>query len=234
VSHPIYGDIPYLGLDGGFDLDYMPVLPPGAVRGNPHRQRFCPHCRPPKYFYVDEAIICGRCGMPFVFSAQQQRLWYEEFGFWLTSTATHCEDCRRERRATRRLQRRLAEAIHAVDHQPDDPSAHLELAEAAITHIVRTGTGNTDRAIHAARRAIKLDPRLYAARYWEARAQELAGRPDHAIEGYSRFIETARHIRRRSIRKLFDDASRRHGELRARSEFSNVKSGADCSDEHFG
>ncbi|MBF9131346.1 zinc-ribbon domain containing protein [Plantactinospora sp. S1510] len=217
-AHPRYGDIPYRDTAGGYDLDYRPALPAGAVRGDPHRQRdFCNHCQPPRYFYLDEERTCVECGRGFVFGATEQRFWYERLGFQIESVPIRCPACRRADRSRRRLQRRLAEATDAARRQPDDALAQLVLTAATVEHVCGLGTGSLDSAIRAARKAVRLDPNLHLAHYWEARAQELADRRDKAIEAYGQFIDAARHSKRRSTRQLLDDALRRRADLQARS-----------------
>jgi hypothetical protein len=218
VPHPRYGRIPYWGVARGYDLDYRPPLPPGAVRGDPHRQRdFCSHCQPPRYFYVDEEKTCVQCGKEFVFGAKEQHFWYERLGFQIESVAIRCPGCRRAQRAERRLQRRLAEATAAAQRRPDDALAHLALAEAVVEHVAGLGTGTIDLAIDAARRAARLEPSLHVARYWEARAHELAGHDRQATAALDMFIEAARGSRRHLIRKLVDDARQRMAGLQHRS-----------------
>ncbi len=39
-------------------------------------------------------LRCERCGEEFWFSANEQRVWYEEWGFWIDSVPKHCAACR--------------------------------------------------------------------------------------------------------------------------------------------
>src|SRR5262245_5791275 len=66
-----------------------------AVRADPDRQN-CSIC--PRYWYVDAIFPCDRCESEFTFSAAEQRVWYEEYGFWIDSLPRHCLTCRRELR----------------------------------------------------------------------------------------------------------------------------------------
>ncbi len=49
----------------------------------------------PRYWYVDATIHCGSCGVDFCFAADEQRVWYEEYAFWIDSFPKCCKDCRR-------------------------------------------------------------------------------------------------------------------------------------------
>jgi hypothetical protein len=75
---------------GSLRIDYG-----SAVPADPERQN-CSIC--PRYWYVDTIFPCDRCGSAFAFTAAEQRVWYEEYGFWIDSLPKHCLDCRRELR----------------------------------------------------------------------------------------------------------------------------------------
>lgn len=82
-----------------------------AVRSNPDKQNrsICP-----RYWYVDAFFLCDRCGSEFLFSAAEQRVWYEEYGFWVDSIPKHCLPCRRERRELRAARREYDESVERV------------------------------------------------------------------------------------------------------------------------
>ncbi|MBK8597364.1 MAG: zinc-ribbon domain-containing protein [Holophagales bacterium] len=118
--HPVYGEVPIVpgpGASGGtgrlwlYDPDYRPDLPSGAVRGDPRRQLFC--CDVPRYFYVDLDRTCRDCGAPFVFSAREQKHWYETLGFRLDASAVRCLPCRRAFRRDKGIGRALSDASRA-------------------------------------------------------------------------------------------------------------------------
>ncbi len=105
-QHPLYGKIPLIPsthstADGRtytfyeYDLNYAPDMPRGAVRGNIRQQNLCFQCNVPKYFYVDEDKTYIQCGEAFVFSAREQKFWYETLKFYGTSEAIRCPECRR-------------------------------------------------------------------------------------------------------------------------------------------
>jgi Probable zinc-ribbon domain len=73
-----------------------------AVRATPERQN-CSVC--PRHWYVDMIFPCDRCGGEFAFTAAEQRVWYEEYGFWIDSLPKHCLECRRELRELKAARR---------------------------------------------------------------------------------------------------------------------------------
>ncbi len=110
VSHPLFGEIPMIekttiGFNGkknktwGYDPDYKPKLPKNAVAGNIREQMFCHMCHTPKYFYVDIERECVQCNQLFVFSAKEQKYWYETLKFNFHSSAIRCVSCRRKQRS---------------------------------------------------------------------------------------------------------------------------------------
>lgn len=87
-----------------------------AVRADVSRQN-CSVC--PRYWYVDATFGCAACGRSFSFSADEQRAWYEEYGFWVDSRPKNCVACRRELRNRKRLRQEydseVARAIESGD-----------------------------------------------------------------------------------------------------------------------
>ena len=85
-----------------------------AVRADPERQN-CSIC--PRYWYVDTIFPCDRCESEFAFSAAEQRIWYEEYGFWIDSLPKHCLECRRALRdlkaARQEYDRSIEEALRS-------------------------------------------------------------------------------------------------------------------------
>ncbi len=62
------------------------------------------HAQPPcigfPAFYVDRPFRCRDCGAQEVWTAKQQKWWFETIGAHLDSGAARCMPCRRQRRAT--------------------------------------------------------------------------------------------------------------------------------------
>ncbi|MBK9090023.1 MAG: zinc-ribbon domain-containing protein [Holophagales bacterium] len=196
--HRLFGEVPLLpgpgasGLSGPawtYDPDYRPDLPAGAVRGDPRRQLFC--CEVPRYFYVDADRTCRDCGAPFVFSAREQKHWYETLGFRLDAAAVRCLSCRRVYRRDRGIARALADASRALAEAPLHPPAVLAYARAAVAHAERFGHAPLDGAIAALRALLRHAPAAVEAVYLEGRCAEAAGRPRRAAASYEKFLAVA-------------------------------------------
>lgn len=56
----------------------------------------------PFYAYYNKDMTCADCKTDFVFSADEQRFWYEEKRFPVVSYPKHCLDCRRKRRGRKK------------------------------------------------------------------------------------------------------------------------------------
>jgi hypothetical protein len=100
-------------------LDYQ-----SAVRANVDRQN-CSIC--PRYWYVDATFRCRECGAEFTFSAAEQQVWYEEYGYWIDSLPVHCLECRRKLRARKAIRQEYDRDI-ARALQDDDLEIKKRLA----------------------------------------------------------------------------------------------------------
>ena len=60
----------------------------------------------PRHWYVDATFTCRDCGEEFIFSASEQRFWYEDRHFWIDSLPTRCIPCRKEQRVRLNLRKR--------------------------------------------------------------------------------------------------------------------------------
>ena len=195
-----FGNIPLVerSLDTGYgktveyyqlDLTYKPKLPKGAVAGDPTRQNFCPLCHVPYYYYVDKERMCVQCGKSFIFSAKEQKYWYESLKFYLDSVAIRCLSCRKQRRSEKALAAQISAAQAKLNDSPDDLHALLEDAESRTRYYQKTGKGNLNRAIASARKAIKIWPKAIEAYFWEGLAQTLAGRSEKGQRLFHLFIQ---------------------------------------------
>ena len=191
--HPLYGEIPlieesHVGLNGRTytwwrrDPEFRPQLPPGAVRGNPAAQNYCSAHHVPRYFYVDERHTCVQCGSDFLFSAKEQKFWYETLRFISCSRAIRCPSCRKHKRTDSALRAQLAQALRTLGSSPRDPHACLLLAATTVEYRRRTGQGNLQRAIHACRVVQKEWPEAIESLLLEAKCHLLASRPKPAAQ----------------------------------------------------
>lgn len=82
-----------------------------AKRADVERQNFSVA---PRNWYVDATFRCEHCGGSFVFSADEQRMWYEQYGFYVDSLPMHCQNCRRALRHRRDLRKECDRDITAA------------------------------------------------------------------------------------------------------------------------
>jgi hypothetical protein len=64
----------------------------------------------PPLYYEDIRFKCRDCGAECVWTAEQQRLWYEEWGGPIQSTAIRCRACRQRVRSKKVEQKKRMQA----------------------------------------------------------------------------------------------------------------------------
>jgi hypothetical protein len=76
---------------GAVSIDYAT-----AVRADVTKQDYtvCP-----RHWYIDATFKCRDCDEDFLFSAQEQRFWYEQRRFYVDSQPVRCPECRKKERA---------------------------------------------------------------------------------------------------------------------------------------
>ncbi len=85
-----------------------------ALRAAVNKQN-CSMC--PRYWYVDAVFRCARCDAEFLFSAGEQRAWYEEYGFWVDSYPRRCPVCRRDLRKLKGIRQEYDQSVaHTLRH----------------------------------------------------------------------------------------------------------------------
>jgi hypothetical protein len=65
----------------------------------------------PRPWYIDMTGRCVSCGEEFCWSATEQRLWFETYGFFVDAFAIRCLPCRREQRRVRELRQEYDQTI---------------------------------------------------------------------------------------------------------------------------
>lgn len=91
------------------DIDYAT-----AIRANIELQDYsvCP-----RHWYIDARFRCKACENEFLWPAEEQKTWFEEFGFYVDSRPTLCRECRARRRDALELRRDYdAQVSHARSH----------------------------------------------------------------------------------------------------------------------
>lgn len=76
-------------------------LPRGAIPADPAEQVPNNSYSPPPEYYLDIEFACKECGRKEVWTARQQKWFYEVAKGSLYATAVHCRECRRERKKQR-------------------------------------------------------------------------------------------------------------------------------------
>ncbi|MGV3619175.1 MAG: zinc-ribbon domain containing protein [Archangium sp.] len=117
-----------------------------ATRANTSAQAFCDH--PPHLAYFDERVICRGCNELFVFTASEQRTWFERFKFLVQSKAVRCAKCRRSRREHAKRQTELRRIMKSLDE-----TSAAQLAKAAYALMA---VGSHQKAAVFLRRATNL------------------------------------------------------------------------------
>ncbi|MFN7841462.1 MAG: zinc-ribbon domain containing protein [Pirellula sp.] len=95
-------------------------LPPGAVPADTSKQPPISPYGSPKKFYVDIAFKCRDCGRDEVWSAEQQKWFYEEVKGSLYATAIRCNECRKRLREMKQIQLEKMKAAAKQQSQSPD------------------------------------------------------------------------------------------------------------------
>lgn len=75
---------------GAYEIDYTT-----AIRADISAQDYsvCP-----RHWYIDARFRCTECGADFLWSAKEQRTWFESYRFWVDSQPQLCRECRAKRK----------------------------------------------------------------------------------------------------------------------------------------
>ena len=117
-------------LPGALRLDYDSAIKADITKQEPDIS--------PRYWYIDATIPCDRCRSDFLFSAGEQKAWYEDYRFYVWSFPKQCQPCRRELRHLKALRqeydREIAGALRSADVDLKTRIATVidELCEAGI------------------------------------------------------------------------------------------------------
>lgn len=126
-------------------------LPEGFLWGNPSRQVF--GLGGPAVVYGPLEKRCRDCAVDFVFTAEEQRHWYETLGFFLDATAVRCSGCRTKRRRLEQARRTWELALVGVDVTA---ASHVAVVEAGLALIERGGQVKREKLLMHLARARKL------------------------------------------------------------------------------
>lgn len=97
-----------------------------ATRANTDKQNYsvCP-----RHWYIDAHFKCKGCGQEFIWTAGEQKVWFEDYSFWVDSRPRHCRNCRAEQRRLSELKREYDATIAAARNQgtPDQKHRIVEI-----------------------------------------------------------------------------------------------------------
>jgi hypothetical protein len=71
----------------------------------------------PYFIYRDQEKQCHQCHQSFIFTAQEQRFWYEELQFIVWSTPQQCPACRKAIRRAKLPHRQLTELVPNLNEE---------------------------------------------------------------------------------------------------------------------
>ncbi len=174
----------------------VPVIPEGAIPGNPELQVFCASCHKPKYFYLDIPKKCVQCNEEFVFYAKEQKYWYEVLKFRFNSVAIRCPSCRKSKRSEAVLHLQLTQCHEQYKLSPNDPYVMLAIVEITFLLYERFQNVKLSKAITLCRKAYNTSLECVEAIFWEARIKELMGQPLKAQGLYEKFLDKAKNLPR--------------------------------------
>ena len=80
------------------------------IKANPKKQRANNSYDPPLY-YEDRKFTCRDCGAKEVWTAEQQRWWYEVWRGPIYATAVRCRACRQKLRRAKLAQKKHMEEM---------------------------------------------------------------------------------------------------------------------------
>lgn len=83
-------------------------------------------------FYVDQPFTCVDCGKEEVWTAADQKWWYEEAGGKVASRANRCLPCRRKRRLRRSQERRIHVEGIVAKYGPEEAARRLGVTIEAL------------------------------------------------------------------------------------------------------
>ena len=96
---------------------YRPLL---SIEVNPEALTHNSYYYELPLFYVDKPFKCKSCGSIEVWTAKNQKWWYEVMKGHIESTAVYCRTCRKERRKEKQLQKaHMAEMAKQAPHPND-------------------------------------------------------------------------------------------------------------------
>lgn len=85
-----------------------------AIQGNPENQNYsvCP-----RHWYIEADFKCKGCEQVFTWTADEQKVWFEDYFFWIDSVPLHCQRCRASRHHLVKLRQAYDASVAAARKQ---------------------------------------------------------------------------------------------------------------------
>lgn len=96
------------------------LVPIDAVAADPAKLRHNNTYDPLPLYYKDMAYTCIDCGEEDVWTAEQQKWWYEEAKGHIHSRAVHCKNCRAKIQAEKKAQQLHMQAMRERVPHPNE------------------------------------------------------------------------------------------------------------------
>jgi Probable zinc-ribbon domain len=101
-------------------------------------KQHCTVC--PRHWYIDATFVCCDCDHEFIFTASEQRFWYEDMWFFIDSLPKRCVQCRKAERTRLDLRKHydaliaeaLSQCVIETKKQTIEIINELEVAEGQI------------------------------------------------------------------------------------------------------
>jgi Probable zinc-ribbon domain len=107
-------------------------VPMGALPANQGKLAHDNTYGPRPRFYVDLPFTCIDCGKEEVWTAADQKWWYEEAKGKVATRANRCLACRRRRRLRRSQERRIHIEGIVAKHGPEEAARRLRITIEAL------------------------------------------------------------------------------------------------------
>ncbi len=161
-------------------------------------------------YYEDQTFTCRGCQEKFVFTASEQRAWYEHFKIPIHAGRVRCPDCQDEHKDDISLKQHFDEATEQLKSHPDHWAINLEFGRLAVMLHESSGGGKyMDRAIAALKRAHDLNSKAHEAVYWLGRCYEFTGNMKRQKECLLSFLAATESKKKGELKRLRKDAENR-------------------------
>lgn len=101
-------------------LEQLNTIPEGAILVNPAELSPNHSYRSPPVYYIDQEFICRDCGSNELWTATQQKWWYEVAKGSIYSDAVRCRSCREKVKEEKERQKKHMEEMALKKPHPNE------------------------------------------------------------------------------------------------------------------